>query len=396
MNTAKKIIQNLIAIAFKTVPRNRHLWVTGKTVQWDFRNAPPAFFDNSKYFFLYLHNKTDEKVYWLSSSREEIKILKDMDLPVVRYPSLKGVWLVLRAKFSFHHYGTDTINYIYQKGSIQLDFDHGLPLKKTEYYRYQRTGGKMEAFHDWMRKGGERYGFSTSAFFTDNGLTEQYRLDKEHILDFGYPRMDILGLSKEENMEFCRKYSRNLIEYIEAAGRYDKVLLYMPTFRDADYDFFDKADIDLDRLSDELRKINAVLFIKLHPLTKHNRIESKDNIIQISNDVDIYPFLMHTTHLIVDYSTVYYEYLMLDKEIIFIPYDYDEYVQHRSLIFDYDKITPGAKYYSFNDFISSLHDIDKLDHSLERSKLKELIIDDYDFDACERTYGYLKERYIDP
>ena len=106
----KKCFLYFLAVIFHFIPRNKHLWLTGKPSEWYDDFTPPKFFDNSKYFYLYLHRHTDEKVYWISSSEEEIKLLKSMNLPVIKYKSLKGIYLVLRAKYFFHHYGINQNN----------------------------------------------------------------------------------------------------------------------------------------------------------------------------------------------------------------------------------------------------------------------------------------------
>ena len=109
--SVKNFLINVLAFIFHFIPRNKHIWLTGKPSPWYNDFTPPKFFDNSKYFYLYLVNNTKEKVYWVSSSEEEIKLLKSEKLPVVRFKSLKGVYLTLRAKYFFHHYG------INQRGS---------------------------------------------------------------------------------------------------------------------------------------------------------------------------------------------------------------------------------------------------------------------------------------
>lgn len=389
----KKIGLNILSLLFRIVPRNKHLWVTGKVSSWEYANTPPSFFDNSKYFFLYLVNNTNEKVYWLSSSEKEIKILKRMKLPVVRFPSLKGIMLVLRAKFSFHHYGPDQLDRILQRGSIQLDFWHGTPLKKIRYDVVEKPMEQHNCYIDMMKKGGIEYIFSTSKFLSKNILAGAFAVSQDKLLNFGYPRMDVMGLDKKENYMFCEKYSPELLPYIKLLEKHDKVFLYMPTFRDDDPEYFEKANIDFDTLSDELKKINSLFFLKLHPLTKYSTIKKYENIVQISNDVDIYPFLTYTTHLITDYSSIYFDYLLLDKEIIFIPYDFENYICHRELYFEYNEITPGKKYQSFADFISSISEIEKLDYSSERKKVRELLIEDYHYDACKKTYEFIKRDY---
>ena len=389
----KKIILCVLASLFRLVPRDKHLWVTGKISSWEYINSPPAFFDNSKYYFLYLVNHTDEKVYWLSSSEQEMKMLRNMGLPVVRFPSLKGIWLVLRAKFSFHHYGTDQINRILQMGSVQLDFWHGTPLKKIRYDVVGVPRKKHNILKVWLEKDGIEYIASTSKYLSENVLMRAFDASWKQMLNFGYPRMDVMGLNKDDNMSFCQKYSPELLPYIKKAEKYSKVFLYMPTYRDDDPDYIEKAGIDFALMSQKLKEVDGIMFLKLHPLTRHSTVEVYENIVQIGNDVDIYPFLIHTDYLITDYSSIFFDYLALDKEIIFIPFDYHNYVKHRELYFPYDEITPGRKYNSFNDFVENVNEIHKLDYRNERQKVKELMIDNYNYDACKRTYQFIKEKY---
>ena len=389
----KKILLNIISLLFKPFPRDNHLWVTGKIVSWEYDNAPPAFFDNSKYFFLYLVNHTDEKVYWLSSSECEIEMLRKMNLPVVRFPSIRGIWLILRARFSFHHYGPDQLNHILQRGSIQLDFWHGTPMKKIRYDIVPKEEKKSNPLIEWQKKEGREYISSTSRFLSEKVLMHAFDVPHEDMLELGYPRLDVLGLSEEDNWRFCNKYSKNLLPYIEKAKKYHNVLLYMPTYRDDDPDYIEKAGIDYNKLSLKLKEIDGIIFFKLHPLTRNIELEEYDNIIQIENDVDIYPFLTYTNYLITDYSSILFDYLVTDREMIFIPYDYDNYVKHRELYFDYDDITPGIKYRSFADFIDNIYELASLDYKKERKRIREMMITEYDFNACERIYQFVQNNY---
>lgn len=389
----KTVILCILAWLFRLVPRDNHLWVTGKISSWDYINAPPAFFDNSKYFFLYLVNYTDEKVYWLSSSKQEINKLQNMGLPVVRFPSLKGIWLVLRAKFSFHHYGTNQINRFLQMGTVQLDFWHGTPLKKIRYDVVGVPNQKCKIIMDWFGKNDIEYVSSTSKYLSENILMKAFAVSRAQMLEFGYPRMDVMRFSKDDSRRFCQKYSPELLSFIDKAQKYSKVFLYMPTYRDDDPDYIEKAEINFVLMSKKLKEIDGVLFLKLHPLTRYTCVDALDNVIQISNDVDIYPFLIHTDYLITDYSSIFFDYLILDKEIIFIPFDYDNYLKHRDIYYDYDKITPGVKYENFADFIKNLSAIDKLDYSKERKSVRDLMIDGYHYDACEKIYEYINKKY---
>ncbi|WP_044935240.1 CDP-glycerol glycerophosphotransferase family protein [Pseudobutyrivibrio sp. LB2011] len=387
------IVFNILAILFKPFPRNKHIWVTGKVNGWEYDNNPPMFFDNSKYFFLYLVNNTNETVYWISKSKDEIKKLKEMGLPVLKYPSLKAIYIILRAKFSFHHYGPDQLNFNLQRGMIQLDFWHGTPIKKIRYDVVEKKPEQNNFILRYLKKDGLEYIFSTSDYISEKIFVSAFDTVKERILNFSYPRMDVMGMGKKDIVEFCEKYSKELLRYIDIASQYQRVLLYMPTYRDDDPYYLDKANIDFDLLNKKLCANNAVMFFKLHPLTANINIDSYSNIIKIDNDVDIYPFLKFTDFLITDYSSILFDYLVLDKEIIFIPYDYENYVRSRDLYFDYNSVTPGIKYSSFEDFIKEIDNLESLDYRIQRNELKKMTIENYNFDSCERTYRYIVDKF---
>lgn len=380
------------AVIFHFIPRNNHLWLTGKPSEWYEDFTPPKFFDNSKYFFLYLHMYTNEKVYWISSSEEEIKLLRSMNLPVIKYKSLKGIYLVLRAKYFFHHYGIKQINPVLQMGAVHLDFWHGTPLKKIRYDVVPKDNKKRNFLVRFLDKKTIEYVSSTSEKLSKDILTRAFAVPMDQMLNFGYPRTDILKLNKKETYDFVKVYSPELIPYLDECNKFKKVLLYMPTWRDDNPNYFSDAKIDFEKLNDTLKQLNYVLFLKLHPLTKNASVDGYTNIIQINNDVDIYPFLNYTDFLITDYSSIYFDYLLLDKEIVFIPYDYENYIKNRELYFSYDTVTPGIKYNSFSDFILGLKDIENINFSAERKKVKELFIANYNFDACEKIYNYFAKK----
>lgn len=388
INMVKKLFFNgvkyILALIFSVLKRDEHLWLTGKVSSWEYENSPPAFFDNSKYFFLYLVNKTNEKVFWVSSSKREISLLKSLGLPVVKFRSIKGIYLTLRAKYFFHHYGINQIDSILQKNSVQINFWHAMPLKKMRYSVVPKIVGRRYP----LLKETIEFGCSSSPYLTDSVLTEMYSLPKKQIIEFGYPRQDILKMNEEENLLFCRRYSKDLLKYIQKAKEFKSIFVYMPTWRDDDPDYFEKIGIDYDLLSSQLKKIDSVLFIKLHPLTRENCFRQYDNIIRISNSVDIYPFLMYVDYLITDYSSICYDFLLLDKEIIFIPYDKEKYLSMRGCYFDYDSVTPGIKFHTFSEFVSNITKLDQLNFKSERKKIKELFFYKYDFNASQRTYEF--------
>lgn len=379
-----------LALIGSCIPRNKDIWITGKIEGWEYENIPPKFFDNSKYFYLYLVNHTTAKVYWISESEDEIRLLKELGLPVVDYNSFLGKWLVVRAKYSFHHYGYEQINRILQYGMTQINFWHGTPLKKIGYDVVGEPREEKSKLAKFFDREGKYFFSSTSQYLSETILKSAFGLNSHQMLNFGYPRTDILRLNREEAIDFINKYAKNLEEYIYLIQS-KKVFLYMPTYRDDDIDYFKKANIDYDRLDILLAENNSVFLVKLHPLTRDTNLKGYKNIIQIKNDVDIYPLLIFVDYLITDYSSIFFDFLPLDREMIFIPYDYDKYISTRELYFDYKDFVPGVIYDSFDEFLAKFNELGGLDYHQKRNEISNLFITDYNFDACEKVYKFIKE-----
>jgi len=56
---------------------------------------------------------------------------------------------------------------------------------------------------------------------------------------------------------------------------------------------------------------------------------------------DPYPLLKYTDCLITDYSSIFIDFLLLDRPIIFFPYDLADYNSNEGSYYKYNSITPG-------------------------------------------------------
>ena len=61
--------------------------------------------------------------------------------------------------------------------------------------------------------------------------------------------------------------------------------------------------------------------------------------------------------LVTDYSSIYIDFLLLQKPLIFLPYDKEEYLNKRGFNFDYDKVTPGHKPTNMKDLMIFIQQI---------------------------------------
>ena len=106
--------------------------------------------------------------------------------------------------------------------------------------------------------------------------------------------------------------------------------VYLPTFRDSNVDFIEEAGIDLAQLNELMKAKDAVFIFKMHPKTviDLSKVTTFSNLSIMHKDADIYTFLPLTDCLITDYSSVYFDYLLLRKRLMLFPFDFDDYLKN--------------------------------------------------------------------
>ena len=176
----------------------------------------------------------------------------------------------------------------------------------------------------------------------------------------------------------------------------DKTILYAPTFRDTNR-FERKTPIEWSRLNDLLKKNNATFLIKLH---RHDYSmvmkEEYSHIRLLDNESDMYPLFAKVDLLITDYSSIFFDFLLTDKPVLFYPYDKEIYLtQDRSMYDEYDTVTPGHKAYNFEEFYSKLSLFFKepevlKETSLDYKVIKKMYNKHCDSDGAKRTYQFIK------
>ena len=67
--------------------------------------------------------------------------------------------------------------------------------------------------------------------------------------------------------------------------------------------------------------------------------------------------LKKTDVLITDYSSLFADFLIYDRPIIFAKFDHENYVKERSLFLDYEKDLPGPKVENWHELFYNIKDI---------------------------------------
>ena len=337
-----------------------------------------GFSDNSKYLFIYaVENCRDLDCCWLSVNRKTVQYVRSLGLPAYWVLSPIGAWKALRAKYWFVNSYSSDIMYCLSGNATIVNLWHGVGLKRCEFNitngalaeRYVKQTFKERFYHpEGFRK--PDY-LLTSTPFQTRMFSSAFRVPKERCLELGYPRNMILRRSKEEVMAFVKKYEpKETQQLIERIQQFDKVYIYMPTWRDSQKNVF-AQQMDLRKLCEVLKEQNAILLLKPHPNTIVDNIYETDNLVLVDRTVDIYGVLPFTDVLITDYSSVLYDYILIpDKQVILYLYDYEEYVKERDFYYPFDENVIGKYVKSFEDLVTVIYN---KDYEINKSERKLII-----------------------
>lgn len=206
-------------------------------------------------------------------------------------------------------------------------------------------------------------------------------VDIDKIISIGIPRTDILfdDIVKEGiRKKFCKEFGDK------------KVILYAPTFRDREKEKFE-LKLDIEKLINNVGE-KYILFIKLHPIIRAKvdiPQEFKKSIFDVS-EYDMNELLIYSDILITDYSSVVFEFALLEKPIIFFAYDLEEFKENsRQFYFGYEEFIPDSPVRDTNEIINKIKKYDNDENEITLTKIKE-----FGEKYCEFKDGKSTQRFI--
>lgn len=324
------------------------------------------FTDNTKYFFLQAQAilPIGSQCVWVTEHRQVLSMLHAHKLPVLAYPSWKGAWFLLRA-------GSIVVDsfdwYLHMRrfflcGAEKIQLWHGVGFKRIEADKAKNEASAR----GWISKNlianlriivrnvtgrNVRYSLvnTTSQFYLKEVFCSAFFSD--HFSAFGYPRNDfafldnvILG-ADARFMEMAQVWKN--------FGR--RVVLITPTFRESRCSPMG-LDANLCGVLDQWCEAHhAELVFKFHPWERGQEDIHGQHLHLYDSMADLYPLMRFADAMVTDYSSIYMDFLILDKPVIFFNPDLDEYIrQDRQLQFDYMAMTPGPKVSSWKDLLAEL------------------------------------------
>lgn len=303
-----------------------------------------------KYIYEYLkEHRPDLQCVW--SYNKDEKLIPNADF-VVERGSLEYYRLLARAKY----WVGNIVFPIHKKRNetIYLQTWHGTPLKRLGY-DIDVDGPEVLARENfYLESRNWDYLISQNAYSTEI-FRRAFKYKKE-ILEYGYPHNDIFFNDNTNHEVLKIKSKLNLPED-------KKIILYAPTWRDnlgnSAWEFDFGINLDFDKLYENIGD-DYIFLIRGHHLVSGFEPDEKysDFIYNVSDYDDVQELSLISDILITDYSSVFFDYSVSRKPILFYVYDYEEYKNKlRGFYLDMDDEMPGPLLYNQKQLTDAINDI---------------------------------------
>ncbi len=357
-------------------------------------------FNDYEFYILYYQ---DER---LESYKEYCKNFHPERINFIRYRDKKGTRHAISKCFTVFT-DSDTIQIRYRVPSqriVCLGYFAG--LVKNEIFRWEKHGGykKMIEEQHLMHKLFDYYlsiSDINSKFFASD-MCHYYK----NMLPLGYPRNDIL-FKDHQNL---RRQIEDLVGF-----NVKRIITYAPTHRDYENsvrEFYDAAKDtarsiwghvspqELDALENTLAKTETLIIAKVHPIqddqtsviskeTSKHVLFYKDLAKSIKTSLN--PILAISDSIITDYTSTVYDFMYLDRPIIYYFYDIEQYRKARGFFIEPIEATcAGHITYNLSELRNAIIDISegKDPEKQKRQFLRQLFIKDIDANATQRIKDF--------
>lgn len=300
----------------------------------------------------------------------------------VRRSSLKYLYYLATSKYLINNVNFKK-HFIKRKGQVEIQTMHGTPLKTIGLDAPGEFPTKKSQ-RDYIKKNKNWDYLTVQSDYVAEISRTCFKYEKD-FLKFGYPRTDIL-------------YTKNNKEDIQSIKERmglpsdKKVILYAPTWR-----FKNNFDLMLDLKSfKESLKDEYILILRLHHFSAGGWKQPLDDdfVYDFSGYGSIEELYLISDILITDYSSVMFDYAILDRPIILFAYDLEEYGEKlRGFYMDIESNKPGPILHSSKEVEEAILNIEKTE--MKYKDLRRSFKERFNQYECENSSEKIFNKVID-
>ncbi len=335
------------------IPKKKNIWVFSSFFK-------RGYMDNVKYLYEYvLEHHPEIKAVWMTLDQAVYKQLQVENKPVVMMRTTECRKNLSRAAVAFtDHYRMsdyDSFSGLNDRTKI-VQLWHGVGLKAIGDLKNTNVSGVMlsndilpsDSDNIW-RKIIKKIKYFRHAYYRE--LFERYFM----LVCPGPERIAKVAKPLHIPIENCfmSGHPRNILLHQTLPATDAAHILYAPTYRWSavkERQLVQHIIDSADTIQECMERVNGYLTIRLHPHTWRdynsllNDLSQRYNRILLDNDADIYQTLGNYRVLISDYSSIAYDFILLNRPVVFFNYDFEDFIENEcALNYDYDTYSPGTK-----------------------------------------------------
>ena len=299
----------------------------------------PDFMDNPRALWEFLRSISSLKCVWLVNEKTMYKRMVEAKIPTWLLKDPEATTLIIHAKYLVSSH----CQFIKRPGQVLIDLWHGMPIKAGSFL--EESIGKLKDSLITNKQAGIMSDiFPVTSKLMKIIISSLFCMDPRKVEVLGQSRSDLLFDSADDKL-LSRVFGENILEF-------KKYILYAPTFRIGlrregdgfENNIFNMDDYDPNLLQKILVSKQAVLMIKPHPndekLLNPKSLKLPENTVWLTtsllqkNLTTLFHLLSKFDVLITDYSSVYIDYLLLNRPVLFTIGDFDLYQKERGFVVD--------------------------------------------------------------
>ena len=389
----KTILMFIIYFFSGFVIKNNKRWGFGSWVGKEFRG-------NTKYLYNYVRSNHKEiEIFWISKSKSQHEKLLKKGINSVYAYSIDGLIKISTSGVFFCTHGFVDIIPCLTKNSILVQLGHmtftikNNSINETHKKNFiKRIYHQCLLFYFFMRD--IDYGIYSSEVSEKNLKCPEKSYPKIPLV-LGVPKSDYLYSLKMNKVD--SKLEKKILG--KTIPKNEKVILFIPTYRDDKKFHIFNFGFTPEKISHFIEKNKCHFYISHHPSSEHENIHAYNlkNFNLINFDGSSIDHMLNVSDLLItDYSSLFSDYLIFDKPIIFAKFDHLTYLKDTGIKINYDDL-PGPK---VSDWDELLNETNKILYEVDlfvdiRNNWKNKIYKNLDSNNCKRIAEYFKSHCPD-
>lgn len=361
--------------------------------------SQPDFACNPHALWSYIKENTNIETAWIVKKIRSYNILTERGIRCAVYESVEANQIISEADVIIAN------SYTYmdipkREDQLLVNLWHGSGVKAHDYYDHNMNPRQVIKLKKY---------FEMVDLMCVHSLDDRFKLSAQ--LHFDLRKMYVTGQPRLDYVKDSDGKEKLKQIYGDKLEKYQKLIFFVPSFRANMSSHAGKIYSDnifrLDGfnnglLDEFLVKNNAAIVYKLHPIEQtsfsgrefamsEHCYEMTETML-MENDIRYDEVLNAFDVMISDYSSIVYDYLLLNRPVVYLLPDFDEYKNAKGFVFNnIDTFMPGEKAYTFEALLMALGNafLEPKRYENERANVLAYRFDYTDGKSAERCFNQI-------